>query len=253
MDSLRKEPSEIKEFGVHTFLRPTGAVTTRSVFVATLAVLLVIDALFIGMHLVQGRLTYDPSYEGLFANNNVWSLGIDGSLSETYMYLKSGVAALILFILYSKRRTLTYLGWGLTLLFILVDDSLGLHEAFTVFMVNNASLPTVLNVEGEHYAALILWALVGLVLMGLIFLGYLREPRTRRLSRWFFLLLGVLFFCGGVVDALRESAPDQALPLVTYILKRTIIIEDGGEMVVLSFFVALALSHLKAQRTLQAV
>ncbi len=122
------------------------------------------------------------------------------------------------------------------------------HEAFSVFLTNNASLPTVLNIEGGHYAPLILWAVVGLVLIGLITWGYLREPHTRRLSRWFFLLLGVLFFAGGIVDTLRESAPDQTQPLVRYILKRTVIIEDGGEMVVLSFFAALALAHLVAQR-----
>lgn len=89
--------------------------------------------------------------------------------------------------------------------------------------------------------------LVGLALMGLISLGYLREPHTRQLSRRFSLLLGALFFFGGVVDALRESAPNQPQPLIAYILKRTIIIEDGGEMVVLSFFVAVALAHLVSQ------
>ncbi len=231
-----------------SFLRPKGVATARNVFFVTLAVFLVIDVLFVALHVVQGRLSQDPSHEGFLANNNVWSLGIDGSLPEVYMYLKAGVAALVLFILYIRKPTLTYLGWGLALLFILLDDSLGLHEAFSVFLTNNASLPTVLNIEGGHYAPLILWALVGLVLMGLIALGYLHEPRTRRLSRRFFLLLGALFFAGGVVDTLRESAPDQTQPLVRYILKRTVIIEDGGEMVVLSFFAALALAHLAAQR-----
>lgn len=235
---------------MHTFLRPTGAVTARSVFLATLAVLLFIDTFFVGVHVMQGRLSRDLSYEGFFSNNEVWSLGVDASISEVYMYLKAGVAALALFGLYFRKRAVTYLGWALALLFILLDDSLGLHEAFSVFVVTNASLPTVLNVEPEHYAPLILWAGVGLVLMGLILWGYVREPTTRRFSRWLLLLLGVLFFCGGVVDALRESAPDQTQPLVRYILKRTVIIEDGGEMVVLSFFVALAVSRRTAQRTL---
>lgn len=231
-----------------SLLRVSGYLTAHTTFVVTVAVLLIIDALFVGMHLVQSRLSSDPSYEGFFANNSVWGLGMDGSFSELYMYLKAGAASLILLTLYSKRQTLTYLGWGLTFLFILLDDSLGLHEAFSTFLINNASLPKVQNIEGRHYAPLIFWGLVGLVLVGLIGLGYLREPRTRRLSRWFFISLGALFFCGGIVDTLRESAPDQTQPLVAYILARTIIIEDGGEMMTLSFFVALALVHLVSQR-----
>lgn len=140
-----------------SFLRQKGLLTVRSLFVATLAMLLVIDVFFIGMHVVRGRLVQDPSYEGFLANNSVWGLGIDGSLSEVYMYLKAGLAALLLFTLYFTRHTFTYLGWGLALLFILLDDSLSFHEAFTVFMVNNASLPTILNVEAKHYAAMVLW------------------------------------------------------------------------------------------------
>ena len=230
------------------FFQPIRLLTARTVFVAMLAVLLIIDAVFVGIHVVQYRLSLDPSYEGFFANNQVWGLGIDGSFSELYMYAKAGIAAFILFALYGKWRMLSYLGWGLVFLFIMLDDSLGLHEAFSVFLVNNVSLPTVLNVEPDHYAAFVFWAVAGLVLIGLIAWGYLREPATRQLSRWFLLLLGVLFFCAGIVDALRASAPDQEQPLVAFILKRTIIIEDGGEMVVLSAFVALALAYLVAQR-----
>lgn len=84
------------------------------------------------------------------------------------------------------------------------------------------------------------------MLIGFIGWGYLREPATRQLSRWFLLLLGVLLFCAGIVDTLRASASNQEQPLIKYILERTIIIEDGGEMGVLSVFVALALAHLMA-------
>ncbi len=149
-------------------VRPKAFSSPRVVFAAVLGVLLVIDALFVGIHVVQGRLSRDPSYEGFFANHSAWSLGIDGSFSELYMYAKAGVAAIVMFALYSKQRMLTYLGWGLVFLFVMLDDSLGIHEAFSVFMVNNVSLPTVLNVEPYHYAAFILWAVAGLVLIGFI-------------------------------------------------------------------------------------
>lgn len=200
------------------------------IFLFALGVLLATDLFFMVMHVVNND-------KGWF-----WSVGQDRSFSERYQYLKAAAGAGILLTLYWQRRSLTYLGWGMALLFILVDDAFFLHERFTDALLN-ASAPTILGLNAHDYGAMVLWAVVGLVLLLPLGLGYLRDPATRRFSRRFFVILMLLFLCGGVVDTVRELADDFENPLLRYVFMRTILVEDGGELIMVSFFAALSLKE----------
>lgn len=213
---------------------PTGR-STQYIFLSTLGVLLAADLFFMVMHLVTD------------SKVPVWSLGIDRSFSEGYQYLKAAAGAGILLVFYRQRRSLTYLGWGSALLFMLVDDAFFLHEAVTDTLTN-ASAPTVLGLSVHDYGAMVLWAVVGLMLLLPLSLGYLRDHTTRRFSRQFFVLLALLFLCGGVIDTVREMAEHFENPLLQYIFLRTILVEDGGELIVLSFFAALSLREFLKKR-----
>lgn len=208
-----------------------------------------IDLLFIGAFLAHTRLTRDVAYSGIFHDRTRWSLGIDGSYPEIFSYLKAGFAALLLFVLFARKRALTYVAWGVTLVFILLDDALELHERVGAALVDSGALPTLLGVRPELYAEAVLWLAVAPPLLLLIALGYRREPALRPLSRLLLGLLGALFFCGAVVDALHAAAPYVENPTVRFFLARTILLEDGGELVVLSFFAALTLLHFVLEQT----
>jgi heme A synthase len=201
--------------------------------------------------LVHFRLTRDPLYNGFFQDSRRWGLGIDGSFPELFGYLKTGVAALLLSLLFAQKRALTYFAWGLTLVFILLDDALELHERLGAALVESARLPTLVGVRPELYAEAVLWLAVAPALLTLIAIGYRRDRRERalrRLSRLFLGLLGALFFFGAVVDALHAAAPYVTHPTARFFLARTTILEDGGELVVLSFFAALTLRHFLLER-----
>lgn len=213
-----------------TQLNAVASRRLQHVFLFTLAVLLTTDLFFMVMHVVS---------DGEAA---VWSLGQDRSFSERYQYLKAAAGAGLLLMLYGQRRSLTYLGWGIALSFILVDDAFFLHERATDALLS-ASAPTILGLNAHDYGAMVLWVGVGLALLLPLGLGYLRDPATRRFSRRFFVLLMLLFFCGGVIDTVRELADDFENPLLRYVFKRTILVEDGGELVMLSFFAALGLKE----------
>jgi hypothetical protein len=178
--------------------------STQHIFLFTLAFLLAADLFFMAMHLVTDSKVV------------AWNLGLDRSFSESYQYLKAAVGAGILLVLYRQRRSLTYLGWGMALLFMLVDDAFFLHEAVTNALMN-ASAPTVLGLSVHDYGAMVLWAVVGLALFLPLGLGYLRDPATRQFSRHFFVLLALLFLCGGVIDTVREMAENFENPMLQYI------------------------------------
>lgn len=220
----------------------------RRVFAVALTLFLLLDLFFVGAHVVRAQLVRDPTYDGFLADSAHWSLGIDRSYSERFSYLKTGLAALLLLLLYERRRAVTYLAWGLTLSFILLDDALELHERTGAALISHAGLPTVAGIGGDLYAEMILWLSAAVPLLGLIALGYRRDRGLRRLSRWFLGLLAALFFFGGVVDALHAAAPYVEQPTVRFFLARTLLLEDGGEMVVLSLLCALTLLHALTER-----
>lgn len=216
--------------------------TAKRVRRYALAILLLLDALFIGLHLLRAVLN-DTSYTGFLLDRR-WSLELDRTYPEQVQYGLAGLTAAVLLALYSLRRALTYLGWTLAFLFILIDDSFSLHERFTeMFIVTTGAYP-VLGLEAEVYAASILWGLVGLLLAVFLTLGYRRDKASRAFSRSLGYLLIALFICGGVLDALHLLADgaDVDRP-VTFALGT---LEDGGELIIMSLAPALALEHFVA-------
>ena len=190
-----------------TMSRTPSAWTPERVRVVALTLLLSLDALFIGLHLLRAVLN-DTSYGGFLLDRR-WSLELDRTYPEQFQYLLAGLTAVALLALYILHRALTYLGWMLTFLFVLIDDSFSLHERFTeIFVATTGSTP-VLGIEARIYAASILWGAVGLGLLVLLGLGYRRDTASRAFSRHLGYLLIALFICGGVLDALHLLA-DQA-------------------------------------------
>lgn len=107
-------------------------------------------------------------------------------------------------------------------------------------MLERAGAPDILGLKTHDYGDTVLWVLVGLGLIVVLGLGYIRDPETRAFSRRAFLILGLLFFSGGILDALRGRA-DSMTGLSRYIFQRTVIFEDGGELIFVSLLVALSM------------
>lgn len=114
-----------------------------------------------------------------------------------FQYPQEALTATLLLALYLLRRSFTCLGWTLAFLFILVDDSLSLHERFTRAFDAATSFAPVLGLETQLYAAAILWAGVGLGLLCILGLGYHRNGATRAFSlRLCYLLLAPFSLVG---------------------------------------------------------
>lgn len=206
---------------------------------AVLVMLLVIDLAMITFHLTMTYLG-NPEAE-------TFHLGIDRSYSEFFQYAKYVWAVMILLLLTVRHGTGIYAAWAVGCAYVLVDDAFMLHE--NVGRAVLAAFPE----GGEtvmHMGELGFLGAVCVALGTIILLAHRRaRPPHRAASTTLMVLFAALAFFGIVVDAVHSFvAPGSTLDAPLTVL------EDGGEMVVLSVVVAFIFAiafcgHEPGQRT----
>lgn len=191
-----------------------------------LQLLLVTDAFLIGLHLLH-------LYSGSF-RDKYFSIEQNRGLGESFQYVKLFWMAVALTALATRRRSWLYLGWAALSAWMLTDDSFEVHENVGRWLGERWALPAVMGLRGSDLGELLFWGAVGFLLLAWIGLAHRRSPvAARSASRTLFFLLIALVFVGAGVDVvhviverlLDSSALNAVLGVV----------EDGGEMVVVSF------------------
>lgn len=167
-----------------------------------------------------------------------YSIENDGGVAEYYQYLKQMWLALWLAIAFLNRRHLVLLAWSGFFGFLLLDDALQLHERAGVWLGRRLALPGMAGLRPDDFGEMMVAATVGTALLGVLAMAWWRDREpTRRLSRGLLVLTAALGLCGVVFDTAHTIAffrvPDIADPLA--------MLEDGGEMLVVSVLAAYAL------------
>jgi hypothetical protein len=195
-----------------------------------LLLLLAGDALYLAMHL--GHLTV-PALRAPH-----YSLETDRGLAEFYQYLKQFWIALCLGASFLQRRHLALLCWAALFAFLLVDDALQIHERAGVWLGGRLGLPALAGLRPDDLGeVLVAGGVAAGLLVGLAATLWRETGSIREVSRELFLLTCALAAFGVVIDALhtivffRAPAFEEALAIV----------EDGGELVVVSAIAAYAL------------
>jgi hypothetical protein len=176
-----------------------------------------------------------------------WSIARDRGFGEMFQYLKYLGIMLALVQLFRKTRLPVLLLWTGVFGFLLLDDSMRIHERFGLGMVAWAHLPDFGTLRGRDLGELIYAALGAVVLTPILMLTYIRSsPTARAISADLLLLLIALliFAVGG--DTIHRLLSNTAFDSIAAI------VEDGGEMLVLSltcFYVSRADELLSAPRS----
>lgn len=156
------------------------------------------------------------------------------SLPEIYQYGKEFSIVCLFAAAFRVSRFPTLGCLALIFAYLLLDDSLQYHERAGVFFSNTfTSLADGSDAKkrdvGEALALVVPAAVLGIVML----VTYMRDGvEGRRIFRKFLLLLFVLAFCGVFVDLVLKSLVSTAWESILTIL------EDGGEMVVMSLILA---------------
>ncbi len=158
----------------------------------------------------------------------------DGGLGEVFQYIKYFWMVFLAVWLTLRDRRLGFIPWVCLFAQFLADDALQVHETLGAYFSMKFSLPPALGLRGQDFGELIAAAGDAVAFGPLLIFGYaLSDWTVKRIYRHWALLLAALVFFGVVIDMVHIWF--LGMPL----LDRAIaILEDGGEMIVASFFVA---------------
>lgn len=183
---------------------------------------LITDLAFIIIHLfyVHADILSNPSF----------SLDQERGYSEIFQYIKEYWIALLLGALAVKQRSALYLGWSLLFFYLLLDDSLTIHEILGAIISEKLGLQGVFNLRALDFGELIVSAGVGLFFLFFLAISYRFASRIpRETSKSLIIMFLVLAVFGIAVDMLHSMLRFSLFwdPLLA-------MLEDGGEMVVMS-------------------
>jgi hypothetical protein len=197
------------------------------------------DIGFIFLHLIY-------SYSD-FISNDIFSLEKDRGYSEIFQYVKEYWSALLLGLLAIQSRSLLYLSWSVLFFYLLLDDSVQIHENLGVLISSKFSFPAIFNLRAVDLGELAVFALVSLFFLIAIGINYrLGDRLSREVSKSLIILLFALAVFGVVLDMLHVVFSTPFLdPLL-------ILVEDGGELIIMSLIVCFVFSlSLKSNKLIE--
>lgn len=198
-----------------------------------LVILLLADLGFIILHI---------AYKMDLTSNPLLTVEKDGGYAEIFQYLKEFWIITVLVILFFREKHKIYLAWTLLFTYLLLDDSLKVHENLGAVLASNIGFQPALGLAPHDYGEVLVSAIFGIFLFSIIGFAYWgSEGPVRCVSkRLFFLILALLFF-GVLIDLAHAIVPARwARGLMG-------LIEDGGEMMVMSVIVTYISTLLPGQ------
>jgi len=172
-------------------------------------------------------------------------LDTEYGLWATTGYLKLGFLTGVLFEIFWLRRDSAYLILTGIFAFMMLDDSLKLHERFGRLYGNFHVLPSFRGVDPTALGELVYFVILGIVIAVLLLLAVIRAKKAEKPTvlaiSGFVLLIG--FFAAGLdfLDVLVSNFSRVAMKVVS-------LTEDGGENIVVSLAIVFALGVIKARR-----
>ncbi|MCA0434243.1 MAG: hypothetical protein LCH46_13380 [Proteobacteria bacterium] len=168
----------------------------------------------------------------------------DLGFGESFEYVKFLWAAILTAWLAVRMDRIGYIIWSFVFLGLIVDDAMQLHETIGTYLTRTLSIPSAFGLRGQDFGELLAMAAGSLVLVPALLFSYLlSDTGVRTAQRRWIKWLVLLAIFGVLVDAVHS------LFLQTPSLERLFsILEDGGELVVISFLVAAVLDTFMASR-----
>lgn len=198
-----------------------------------LLLLVAADLAFIVLHVVY--------IETSLLRGRPFSLEADNGIPEAYQYVKQFWLVLCMAALFRRTRAMVYLGWMLVFAFLLLDDAFQFHEHFGKWLAAQHALPVAFGLRPDDIGELLFAAGFGGVTAMLIGFGYWRgDSHARAVSRDIAILVVALGALGVGIDMVHVITYFKAPLLAQFLL----MLEDGGEMLVVSLMVAYSLNVL---------
>lgn len=199
------------------------------------------DLLFIILHFLH---TYTPYFSDAH-----FSAFKDRGFAEIFQYVKEYWIVLVFAWLSILKSTRSYLAWSLLFGYLLLDDSFQIHERLGTIAANYLNYQTVYNLRAQDFGELTVNMTVGLVLLLAISGAYYWGKKDfRRDSQTIILMLVALAIFGVGVDLIHVMIGKIA-GKSSFFYEAIGVIEDGGEMLVLSAICWYSMNVLREERS----
>lgn len=171
----------------------------------------------------------------LFSTSPVFiQVSTDRSYPEFYQYTKEFWIVYLLFAIYIKTREVGYLGWASLFFYMLLDDSIEIHERLGEVFAKHFDFNRLSGLRPQDFGELITTALFASVLFTIIGIFYRYGSNTfKKVSIEILTLVIMIVFFGIFIDMVHITI--QLGKAVDFLLS---IIEDGGEMIAMSITVS---------------
>jgi hypothetical protein len=196
------------------------------------------DAGFIFVHIIH--------WQTSLANSHLFSIEEDRGYAEIFQYIKEYWTVLLLGLTAIQKRSLLYLNWASLFIYLLLDDALDIHEKVGSSISTTFAFYDLFGVRAIDWGELIVSASVGMFFLGWIAASYrFGDSKFRRASQGLILLMLTLVLFGVVIDLVHGVLN------FTKISSLIGLVEDGGEMLVMSAIVCFVfdLSEFPQNRT----
>ncbi|WP_303317749.1 hypothetical protein Q4Q34_17700 [Flavivirga abyssicola] len=184
-----------------------------------LVLLVITDFMFLILHTLY--------VHNMIDGNPYCSLELDLGYSEFYQYMKEFWIFILFLFIAQKKKYLIYLVWALFFFYLLLDDSLAFHENYGKYLKDYFEIQPRFNLRPQDFGEILVSFSVGFVFLILFIFSYLKiDLEGKKITKNVFVLVLLLVFFGIFIDLLHIAIP--------YHSNRFTLVEDGGEMFVMS-------------------
>ncbi|MBD3587476.1 hypothetical protein HHX48_17190 [Salinimonas sp. HHU 13199] len=151
----------------------------------------------------------------------------DRGYAEVFQYLKIFWVICLLALLFMRHKAAVLLAWMFIFGYMLLDDSLKVHEAGGSYLVANLDIQPALRLRAQDFGELLVTAIAGTFLFSFLAVTYFKAGAyARRVTHRLLALVAAIAFFGIVIDMVHIMVPWGN----TFFA----ILEDGGEMLIMS-------------------
>lgn len=192
-----------------------------------LLLLLAVDLIFMLIHAIHA---WTPWMGGAH-----FSLESESGMAAQYQYIKQVWLAACVGLALIQTRNMVFFGWALIFAFLLLDDLLMIHERLGRLIAGSLALPALWGLRPNDLGEVAVAGAIGCAVVGFVVLAFRRGgDEARHLSADLLCLLVALAVFGVFFDVLHTIAYFRAPALA----QAFSMIEDGGEMLVVSLITA---------------
>jgi hypothetical protein len=193
------------------------------------------DAGFIFVHLIH--------WQTSVADSHLFSIEADRGYAEVFQYIKEYWTVLLLGLIALQRRSVLYLSWALLFFYLLLDDSLHIHERLGDLASTKLAFSNLFSMRATELGELVISGLVGFFFLVVIAISYhFGNSKFRKISQRLIVLLLALVVFGIALDVVHSLLKLTAINMLIGLL------EDGGEMLVMSVIISFVFGLLESPK-----